>query len=188
MLCYNVAVNQNILFSRFLPVADYHSLLRLNVGFIIAQTIGYSRDFDFNLPEIHLAPDLDLRDLNGSVRLTRTPQGLLIQTRLQAEVTAECVRCLNEFVQPLSVDFSELYAFNRKFITDSGLILPEDGHINLAPLVREFMLLEVPISPLCRPGCKGLCPECGANLNENSCEHISPTTGDNHFDLLKVSG
>jgi len=51
--------------------------------------------------------------------------------------------------------------------------------------VREFMLLEVPISPLCRPDCKGLCLECGNNLNENTCDHI-PSTGDSRFDALKA--
>jgi uncharacterized protein len=44
-------------------------------------------------------------------------------------------------------------------------------HIDLRPLVREYMLLSVPISPLCRPACLGLCPVCGENLNEISCTH-----------------
>ncbi len=163
---------------------DPHSPLRLNVGFIVAQSIGYSRDFEINLPSVQLEQDLELIPLSGVVRITRTPQGLLVQARLKGNAVAECVRCLTEFSQALAIDFSELYAFNRKSITESGLILPEDGHINLAPLVREFMLLEVPIRPLCRPDCKGLCPECGNNLNENSCDH-TPPTGDSRFDVLK---
>jgi len=166
-------------------VPDSHSPLRLNVGFIVAQTIGYSRDFEINLPSVKLEPELELVPLAGVVRITRTPQGLLVQARLKGNAVAECVRCLSEFSQSLEIDFSELYAFTRKAVTESGLILPEDGHINLAPLVREFMLLEVPISPLCRPDCKGLCLECGNNLNENTCDHI-PSTGDSRFDALKA--
>jgi uncharacterized protein len=166
-------------------VPDTVSPLRLNVGFIAHQTIGYSRSFDFNIPSIHIPPDLSLRNLVGSAQITRTAQGLLVQTRLQANMNAECSRCLADFEQPLRIGFSELYAFNKKSITESGLILPENGFINLASLVREYMFLEVPINPLCRPDCKGLCPECGANLNEADCGH-TPATGDSRFDILKA--
>ena len=152
-------------------MSDPRSPLRLNVGFIIHQQIGYSREFEFNLPHVRLGTDLQLTDLTGSVRVSRTPQGLLVQAKLNALAPAECVRCLSDFALKLGTDFSELYAFNKRSITDSGLILPEDGKIDLEPLLREYMLLEVPISPLCRPDCKGLCSECGQNLNESVCEH-----------------
>jgi uncharacterized protein len=148
-----------------------HDVLRLNVGFIIHQTVGYSRDFPFEVPAIRLLPDLDLNDLTGTVRVTRTAQGLLVQARLQAKIEAECVRCLTEFQQPLEIDFSDLYAFTPASITESGLLLPENGKIDLAPIVREEMLLAVPIKPLCRPDCKGLCPICGENRNETTCHH-----------------
>lgn len=158
------------------PVSDPHSILRLNVGFIVHQTIGYSREFDFNTPKIPLDPDFELRDMHGAARISRTPQGLLAQVKMSAVTQIACVRCLEEFSLPLQVDFSELYAFDRRYVTDSGLILPETGYINLSPVLRDFMLLELPISPICRPDCKGLCLECGGNLNEQDCGHReSPT-------------
>jgi uncharacterized protein len=98
----------------------------------------------------------------------------------------ECVRCLVEFHQPLHTQFSELYLFNTPHSTgdlqvksgaqvhassEMGVIVPEDGNIDLAPLVREYILLEIPIRPLCRPDCKGLCILCGADLNTDPCEH-----------------
>ena len=86
-------------------------------------------------------------------------------------MTAECVRCLIEFEQPLNMDFSELYAFSARSVSESGLILPEDAHIDLEPIVREYLLIEIPISPLCRSDCKGLCSVCGQDLNEEICEH-----------------
>lgn len=145
--------------------------LRLNVGFLIGQTVGYSRDFLFDIPKIHIQPDLDLGDLSGVARITRTAQGLLVQAKMHAASQSECVRCLTAFHLPLDIDFAELYAFSAQSVTESGLILPEDAHIDLAPLVREYMFLEVPISPLCKPDCKGLCPVCGENRNETSCDH-----------------
>lgn len=146
-------------------------LLRLNVGFIMAETVGYTRDFPIEIPAIHLPPDLTLNDLNGVVRVTRTPQGLLVQSNLKATVPTECVRCLIEFPQPLQIEFTELYAFKREATTESGLLLPETGKIDLAPIVRDEMLLAMPISPLHDPDCKGLCPICGENLNEDPDHH-----------------
>lgn len=152
-------------------MSSSHRPLRLNVGFLVNSAIGTSREFLFDFPSIHLNPDLDLNHLVGTAKISRTPQGLLVQGKFQAEVNSECVRCLVEFKQPLDVDFSELYAFTPRSVTESGLILPEDAHIDLEPLVREYMLIEIPISPLCREDCKGLCSICGEDLNEVTCEH-----------------
>lgn len=152
-------------------MTDPRSPLRLNVGFIIHQQIGYTREFPLEVPRVRLDSDLDLSYLDGMVRVSRTPQGLLVQVTLKAKTPAECVRCLTEFQLGLKTVFSELYAFNRRSVSESGLILPEDGKINLEPLIREYLLLAMPITPLCRSDCKGLCIECGENLNERTCEH-----------------
>lgn len=127
---------------------------------------------------------MDLTDLKGTVRVTRTPQGLLLQAKMQAQVEAECVRCLNTYYQGLNIDFTELYAFSKKSVTDSELLLPEDGHIDLEPLVREYFLLEVPIGPLCSADCHGLCAICGENLNDNPHEH-GVESGDPRLSVLK---
>jgi uncharacterized protein len=152
-------------------VPNHRSHFRLNVGFIINQNVGFSSKFPLEEARFLLEPDLEATDLSGTVRITRTPQGLLVQVQIKALVQAECVRCLSDFSQPLSVDFTELYAFSKRSVTESGLILPEDGHIDLDPLVREYILLDIPMSPLCKPDCKGLCPICGENFNENDHDH-----------------
>jgi uncharacterized protein len=152
-------------------VADFRNPLLLNVGFIIHETIGYSREFPFDFESISIPPDTRLSNLSGLVRLTRTAQGLLVQVKMRAYLPAECVRCLTEFSQLLQIDFTDLYAFSLNSVTESGLILPENGKIDLAPIVRDEMLLAIPISPLCRPDCRGLCPICGENLNEVAGKH-----------------
>jgi uncharacterized protein len=149
-------------------------VLRLNVGFLINTPVGTSRDFYLDVPELRWdepEPSFRITDVTGSARVTRTAQGLLVQVKMKAFHEMECVRCLTSTTVPLSIDFTELYAFNKDSITDSGLLLPESAHIDLAPLVREYMLLEIPISPLCREDCKGLCPVCGENLNEKLHTH-----------------
>lgn len=145
--------------------------LRFNVGFLLNQNIGSNRDIHFEYPELTLKPDLVLTDFSGVARVSRTPQGIFVQGDFQGKAPAECVRCLTDFNQPLHATFEELYAFDRRSVTESGLILPEDANIDLEPLVREYLLIEMPISPVCQPDCKGLCPVCGSNLNEESGEH-----------------
>jgi uncharacterized protein len=145
--------------------------LRINVGFLLNQPIGSNRDIHFEFPEIVLKPDFHLKELKGVARISRTPQGLLVQSKFVGTIPTECVRCLVDFPQTLHAEFDELYAFDNRFTTESGLILPEDANIDLEPLVREYLLIEVPISTLCKEDCKGLCTFCGINLNEEMCKH-----------------
>jgi len=151
-------------------LTDSNPLL-LNIGFIIHQTVGYVREFPFDFERIFLPPDTELLNLTGTVRVTRTTQGLLVQGDFQAEMKVECSRCLTEFLQPLQAEFTDLYAFTRNAVAESELILPENGKIDLAPALRDEMLLSVPINPVCQPDCKGLCPICGENRNETDCQH-----------------
>jgi uncharacterized protein len=145
--------------------------LRLNVGFLFKQSVGSSRDFYFDLPSLFLEPDLNLTNLTGQVRISRTPQGLLVQVKMQATMLADCVRCLTSTEQILNTDFTELFAFSIRMVTESELILPEDGSIDLGPLLREYMLLEIPINPLCHPECQGICPDCGEAQSGQAHQH-----------------
>lgn len=158
--------------------------LRLNVGFILHQEVGYRHEFSFDLPEVKIGEDIELRGLAGTLAVGRTAQGLLLQGEFAAETELACVRCLGCFDQGLSWNFTELYAISEKSVTESGLIVPEDAQIDLEPLIREYAWLEVPISPLCRSDCKGLCPVCGQDLNLRDCGH-RPGAGTSHFAALE---
>ena len=151
--------------------------LRINVGFLINAPISTSREIDFDLSAISLGSELNLQKLNGKVELTRTPKGIFIQADFSTSIPAECVRCLDEFEQPLKADFSDLYAFHTNSVTESGLIVPEDANIDLQPLLREYFLIEIPIKMVCRADCKGLCTVCGENLNHQMCEHQAEKMG-----------
>ncbi|HSO26654.1 MAG TPA: DUF177 domain-containing protein, partial [Anaerolineales bacterium] len=115
---------------------NYQNPFRINVGFIVAQTAGYSREFTFDENRVFIPPDFELFDLQGVVEVTRTSQGLLVEVRMTGALTAECARCLTDFRQELAIDFTELYAFSAKSLTDSNLLVPDNGQIDLAPLIR----------------------------------------------------
>lgn len=145
--------------------------LRINVGFLINQPVGTYREIPFEFEQLTLWDDLPACDFSGLARVSKTGQGILVDADFKTVTTVECVRCLREFSQPVRTQFQELFAFKHNQVTDSGLVLSEDGNIDLAPLIREYLLLEVPIKPICQPDCRGLCLECGVNLNETTCPH-----------------
>lgn len=80
-----------------------------------------------------------------------------------------CDRCLEPFDREVSLSFDHVLV--RELNTDSDeYVVCEDGILDLAELVRADFLLELPTKVLCREDCKGLCPQCGKNLNFDSCE------------------
>jgi uncharacterized protein len=156
---------------------------RLNVGFIIHEEVGYSHEFPFEIEKIELE-DLELKNLVGKVDIGRTPQGLVVQGSFEADTVLECVRCLKEFTFALDWEFTELYAFTQKSVSESELLVPEDAQLDIAPLIREYAILEIPIKPLHDPECKGLCIECGQDLNISDCGH-SQDQDESPFSELK---
>lgn len=148
-----------------------NSPLQINVGFVTQQSAGFRRDFLVELDKLSLPPDLELHDFRMELAVTRTPQGLLTAAEIRSGVALECVRCLDLFQQPLKASFAELYAFTDRSLSEAGLMYPNSGLIDFSPLVREYVILEIPISPVCKPDCQGLCPICGENRNRTDCGH-----------------
>ncbi len=156
----------------------------LNVGFIIRESAGYSRIFEFDVPHYKFDDEFELKNTAGAITISRSSEGLLTQAAFDASVSAVCVRCLDSFLQPLSVEFTELYSFPARAKEDTELIVPAEGKIDFAPLLREYMFLAMPINPVCHRNCQGICPECGINLNQGKCNHET-TSGDPRLAVLK---
>lgn len=140
-------------------------LLKLNVGFLLSEGPGNSREMPMDIPErVQVDTDLYLESVAGQLLLTRTKEGILAQGTLQVAHIRECDRCLDEFLHTFDVPVEELFAHPANpdmtvFAVDST------GHINLAPLVREEVLIEESYRVVCREDCRGLSAESGVNLN-----------------------
>jgi uncharacterized protein len=81
----------------------------------------------------------------------------------------------------MSVDLDEMY---QKGTYDPDAYEIENDQINLLPMVREGLLLAVPLSPLCREDCPGFCPQCGADLSETQCGCVT-TDSDPRWSALE---
>jgi len=151
------------------------SKLRFNFGFLLEADFGTSRLIELDYPGIQVAEDLVLTPLQGSFTATRTTEGIYIQGELTSTVVQECVRCLEEAVLPIQIHIDDLFFYPPWEAPKGEFVVGENGFIDLAPLIRELSLLELPTKPLCRPDCQGLCQECGANLNEGDCGCVAET-------------
>lgn len=154
------------------------SRLRFNVGFLLEAPHGTSREVELDYPSIRIADDLVLEPLRGGFKATRISEGIFLKGRLFSYVTLPCVRCLEEAIVPLVMEFEELFYYPPGAAPAESYVVGENGFIDLSPLVRELAILAMPIQPLCRESCQGLCMTCGQNLNEADCgcadEEIDP--------------
>ena len=110
-----------------------------------------------------------------TVRLESVTEGVLASGTVTGEVVGECGRCLDGFSGALEVEFVELFAYRdsaTEETTDSDEIPRLEGdHLDLEPVVRDAVVLSLPLTPLCKPDCAGLCPECGERLDDLPEDH-----------------
>ena len=105
-------------------------------------------------------------DLELDLRLEAVMEGVLVSGTAEVSLTGECVRCLEPLAgEQLVVDLQELYMYPDSETEEDAPRLVGDL-IDLEPLLRDAVVLALPLQPVCREDCAGLCPECGALLNE----------------------
>lgn len=149
--------------------------MRLTVLSIPESGIEEELKFPITLNEVMLKEDVHV-----FLRASRFRDKVLVNGRIISDASMVCSRCLKKFSFPLKI------SFNIEYIPYSHLIAEDDEHelskkeldvsfyrddeIDIGDLVREQVLLAVPIKPLCESNCRGICFKCGTNLNETSCE------------------
>lgn len=159
--------------------------LSFNVAQLMKDPAGSYRHADVVVNLRHLSTEFGLAEddetslIAGSVRLMRTNQGILVQGALAGETRVQCARCLEPVAVPLEIELEELFVPTLDIVTgrpiqpdeeDQALWIDEHHILDLSEVVRQNVLLELPLHVLCSEGCGGLCPECGANLNKETCD------------------
>ena len=150
-------------------------MLQINVSQLLKSPIGSTRDY--RVDDITEITESESR-IQGEVTLIRTDRGILVKGTLQTEVELACSRCLSSFACPLTLHIEEEYFPTTDIMTGAPVLLPDepgcftiDEHniLDLTEAVRQYALLAIPMKPLCQEDCAGLCPGCGCNLNQESC-------------------
>ena len=150
--------------------------MQFNVAELLKEPIGatrrYTIDQRIRLPEE--APDAWVQ---GEVRLLKTDRGVVAVCSLETTADCLCSRCLAPFQQPLRLVIEEEYLPTVDLLTGVRLLIPDqetfslDEHhvLDIQEAFRQYLLVNLPLQPLCRESCAGLCPDCGMDLNEDAC-------------------
>jgi uncharacterized protein len=106
-------------------------------------------------------------DLALSLRLEAVMEGVLVSGQVTAALAGECVRCLDRLADTLEADVQELFAYPDSEVSDDEAFRLEGDLLDLEPVVRDAVVLALPLSPVCRADCPGLCARCGARLADD---------------------
>jgi uncharacterized protein len=146
--------------------------LRISVSEILGRP-GEYRDVivDAPVPDVATAlAHIDQKPVHAELRLESVVEGVLVTGPVRAPMVLECARCLEEFSSVLSVNVCELFAGPGHAADDDDAYSVDTDEIDLEPMLRDALALEMPLNPLCRSDCKGYCPHCGADLNAGTCD------------------
>ncbi len=155
--------------------------MQINVAQMLKEPIGSTRSYQAS--EIVDTPgDGNGSMVQGEVRLTRTNRGILVKGTLHTEAEVNCSRCLSRFSYPLTLNIEDEYFPTIDVASGTPLSSPDDPGcftidehhiIDLTETIRQYVLLNIPMKPLCHENCAGLCPNCGRNLNQKPCDCLS---------------
>lgn len=145
-------------------------VLKLNVGYLLNAGAGNQKTVSMDITDpIRVSDDLIFQSVSGSIRLSRTKEGILTQTHLTVTVERNCSRCLDAFADPILVEVEELFAYPHP-LPETEFSIGGDAKLDLAPLLRAEIIIELTNKKLCQADCKGLCIQCGTNHNHNTCD------------------
>jgi uncharacterized protein len=168
--------------------------MQINVSQLLKESIGSSRKYKID-EAIDIAGDEHDSAVSGDISLLRTQYGILVRGKLHTELELTCSRCLSAFRFPLSINFEEEYI--QTVDVNSGLPLEPSGEsgsftidehhvIDLSEAIRQYALLVIPMKPLCRADCAGICQECGHNLNQGPCGCLVQTVDPRWSKLMNL--
>jgi uncharacterized protein len=152
--------------------------MQVNVSQQLKSPVGSVREYDVSEVSDILGTGNDTM-VKGKVKFTRTNRGILVQGTLKSEVPVECSRCLRVIDYPLTINIEEEFFPLIDVNTGTPLQMPgepgsftidEHHMLDLSEAIRQNALLAIPMKPLCRQNCAGLCPRCGKDLNEGQCD------------------
>ena len=123
--------------------------------------------FGLDVVSVPLGSDLQL-----DLRLESVVEGVLVSGSCRAQANGECVRCLDPVSFSVDLPIQELFAYPDTAAAEAEEIERlEDDLIDLGPMLRDAVVLALPLQPLCRDDCPGLCATCGARLDDPEHHH-----------------
>lgn len=158
------------------PLDRHGDPLTFAVSGLLAEPPGTVREYPLGPAEVEIDEGVVLtRPVTGSVRLSRTNRGLVVDASVATAMAGECARCLRPVEAPIEAHVDEEVLPTIDMVTGQPVPLEEDAdpetprltdhhELELRPLIAQAISLQEPIAFLCEPDCPGLCPECGERM------------------------
>ena len=148
--------------------------MEFNVAHLLKEPVGTSRDY-IVYSTLESPEEARGSVVQGKVRLARVNQGILLNASLRVAAVCLCSRCLQDFQSLLELQLSEVYLPTVDINTGAALHVSEEAapffvlndrhELDITEAVRQSVIVALPMKPLCKENCAGLCPSCGMKLN-----------------------
>ncbi len=152
--------------------------MQCNVAQLLRESIGSARSF--SVGNTFVDGPVYLEGPRGQVRIVRTHQGVLVTADIEVEANLTCGRCLRRFPQSSSLHIEEEYLLAAEIQTgrrvdtsygdETDFRIDEDNIVDLTEALRQYVIADEPMKPLCQAECLGLCHLCGSDLNQGDCK------------------
>jgi uncharacterized protein len=141
---------------------------------VVQRTVPAPADLGVELVRV---PEGELVELD--LRMEAVVEGVLVSGTITAPISGECGRCLDPFTGTIAVGVQELFAYPDSTTDDTSdaeeVRRLVGDLLDLEPVVRDALVLAMPLSPVCRDGCRGLCPTCGSRWDDLPADHSHET-------------
>jgi uncharacterized protein len=152
-----------------------------NVAGVLQEAPGATREVVLRDRYLSVGADVELAGpIDGQLRLQRTNRGILLRGSVDAPVRRTCSRCLDPFVETVTLQLAEEFLptidpqrgvpLAPPAPDEEALTIDPQHQIDLTPVLHDELVLAEPMHPLCRVDCPGLCPGCGRHMEVGSCD------------------
>ena len=157
--------------------------MRFNVAQLLKEAVGSHRDYTL---EEGFEPSWETGTtmVRGRISFVRTDVGIWVSGSAEANASNLCSRCLSPGESMVEFNLDEEYLatvdvtngapLKLREVKEGALVIDAHHTLDLAEAVRQYVIVNLPMKPLCRQNCAGLCPNCGANLNRSKCTCPAP--------------
>jgi uncharacterized protein len=142
-------------------------------------------EYKFEMPQFEFEGDLIKPIGSCSVvgKISADSDILMLKAEIKVDLEMICSRCLDTFIYPIDIDIEERFTTNSKSENEEAVVVFDDV-LDITEVVETNIISTLPIKRVCKDDCKGLCQECGCNLNFNTCS-CNKEDVDIRFEALK---
>ena len=142
-------------------------------------------EYKFEMPQFEFEGDMIKPVSSCSVvgKISADSDILILTAEIKVDLEMICSRCLDTFIYPIDIDIEERFTTNSKSEDEEAVVVLDDV-LDITEVVETSIISTLPIKRVCKDDCKGLCQECGCNLNFNTCS-CNKEDVDIRFEALK---